>query len=222
MGNYRPISLCNTVYKVLTKIIVAKLRPYLGKLISPLQTTFVLGRKGTDNVIIAQKLIHSLSKKKGKTGYMAIKIDLEKAYDKIEWSFIREMLVKANFPPDLRDIIMSHVSTVSTSILFNGETLDPIYPSRGIRQRVPLSPYLFILCMDFLVQLIEEKYNAKLWHPIKASQSGPAFSHLLFANDLLFFAKLDYINCSKIRDVLDDFCSISRQTISEAKLRAYF
>lgn len=84
LGNYKPISLCNTVYKVLTKIIVAKLRPYLGKLISPLQTAFVPGRKGMDNVIIAQELIHSLSRKKGNTGYMAIKIDLEKAYDKIE------------------------------------------------------------------------------------------------------------------------------------------
>lgn len=84
LGNYKPISLCNTVYKVLTKIVVAKLRPYLGKLISPLQTAFVPGRKGMDNVIIAQELIHSLSRKKGNTGYMAIKIDLEKAYDKIE------------------------------------------------------------------------------------------------------------------------------------------
>lgn len=84
LGNYKTISLCNTVYKVLTKIVVAKLRPYLGKLISPLQTAFVPGRKGMDNVIIAQELIHSLSRKKGNTGYMAIKIDLEKAYDKIE------------------------------------------------------------------------------------------------------------------------------------------
>ena len=64
LGNYRPISLCNIVYKVLTKIIVARLGPYLGKLISPLQSAFVPGRKGIDNVIIAQELIHSLSKKK--------------------------------------------------------------------------------------------------------------------------------------------------------------
>lgn len=98
LGNYRPISLCNTVYKVLTKIIVARLRPYLGKLISPLQTAFVPRRKGTDNVIITQELIHSLSKRMGKFGYMAIKIDLEKSYDKIEWSFVRVILVRANFP----------------------------------------------------------------------------------------------------------------------------
>ena len=64
LGNYRPISLCNTVYKVVTKIIVARLRPYLDKLISPMQTAFVPGRKGTDNVIIAQEVLHSLGKKK--------------------------------------------------------------------------------------------------------------------------------------------------------------
>ena len=88
LGNYRPISLCNTLYKVVIKIIVARLRPYLDKLISPMQTAFVPGRKGVDNVIIAQEIIHSLGKKRGRTGYMALKIDLEKAYDKLEWSFI--------------------------------------------------------------------------------------------------------------------------------------
>ena len=83
LGNYRPISLCNTGYKIVTKIIVARLRPYLDKLISPLQAAFVPGRKGVDNAIIAQEVIHTLSKKRGKVGYMALKIDLEKAYDKL-------------------------------------------------------------------------------------------------------------------------------------------
>lgn len=88
LGNFRPINLCNTIYKIVTKIIVARLRPYLEKLISPLQSAFVPGRKGIDNAIIVQELIHSISRKKGTVGYMAIKIDLEKAYDKLEWSFI--------------------------------------------------------------------------------------------------------------------------------------
>ena len=162
LANYRPISLCNTVYKTITKVIVARLRPLLDKLVSPLQTAFILGRKGVDNAIIVQEIIHTLSKKKGRVGYMAIKIDLEKAYDKLEWNFIRDSLIRANLPTDLIDIIMSCISSVSTSILFNGEALKPIYPSKGIRQGDPLSPYIFILCMEYLGQLIEGKCNAHL------------------------------------------------------------
>ena len=133
LGNYRPISLCNSVYKIVTKIINARLRPFLDKLISPLKSAFVLGRKSVDNAIMVQEIIHSLSKKRGKVGYMALKIDLEKAYDKLKWNFIKEMMIRANFPKDIVDIIMSCVSTVSTEILFNREALRPKYPSRRIR-----------------------------------------------------------------------------------------
>lgn len=78
LNKFRPISLCNTVYKVVTKVIVQRLRPYLSKLISPLQTAFVPRRKGLDNMIIVQELLHTLSTKKGKVGFLALKIDLEK------------------------------------------------------------------------------------------------------------------------------------------------
>ena len=214
--------MCNTVYKVVSKIVVARLRPYLDKLISPCQIAFVLGRKGIDNAIIVQEVIHTLSKKKGKVGYMALKINLKKVYDKLEWSFIRDMLMRVNMPMDLVDIIMSCVTTISTLIIFNGEALEPIYSSKGIRQGDSLSPYLFILCMNFLGQLIEEKCSTNLWRPIKVSQRGPSISHLMFTDDFVFFAKADHVNCSTIRDVLNFFCNMSWQTISEAKLRVFF
>lgn len=82
LNNYRPITLCNTIYKVVTKIIIERIRPLLQKLISPLQSAFVPGRKGVDNAIIVQELIHTMSKKKGRGGGgVVIKLDLEKAYD---------------------------------------------------------------------------------------------------------------------------------------------
>ena len=222
LGNYRPISLCNTVYKIVSKIIVARLRPHLDKLVCPLQSAFVPGRRSVDNAIVVQELIHTISNKKGLGSYMAIKVDLEKAYDKIEWSFIREVLINANLPYNLVNLIMSCVSFVSTSILFNGGIAEPIFPSRGIRQGDPLSPYLFILCMEVLGHIIEDKCSEKSWVPVKSSQSGMAFSHLFFADDLVLFAKADHVNCSTIRDVLDDFCTRSGQSISESKSRVYF
>lgn len=150
IGNFRPINLCNTVYKIITKIIVNRLRPHLDKLVSPLQSAFVLGRKGVDNAIIAQEIIHSANKKKGRLGHMIIKVDLEKVYDRLEWAFIREVLHGANLPSNLIRLIISCVSSTSTSILFNGGVLDSFQPSSGIQQGDPLSPYLFILCMEVL------------------------------------------------------------------------
>ena len=222
IGSYRPISLCNSVYKIVSKILVGRIRPLLDQLVSPCQTAFVPGQRGVDNAIIVQEIIYTIGRTKGKGGYMALKIDLEKAYDKLEWGFIRSMLIRFNFPNNLIEIIMSCISSVSTSVLFNGGSLDPFRPSRGIRQGDPLSPYIFILCMEFLDQLIQEKCEAKVWCPVKASRSGPSFSHLFFADDLVLFAKANAKSCNAIREVLDTFCRCSGQTVSDTKSRVYF
>ena len=150
-----------------------------------------------------------MSRRKGRTGLMAIKIDLEKAYDHLKWSFIRDTLKLFNFPNHLISLIMSCVSTSSISVLVNGGGLDYFQPSRGIRQGDPLSPYLFILCMEVLVALITKKCQAKLWEPIKATLGGIAFSHLFFADDLVLFAKADQKNCIAIKDAIETFCVLS-------------
>ena len=175
-----------------------------------------------DNAIVMQEIIHTMGRIKGKGGYMALKIDLEKAYDKLEWGFIRGMLIRYNFPDNLIEIIVSCISSVSTSLLFNGGSLEPFKPSRGIRQEDSLSPYIFILCMKFLSQLIQEKCEAKVWCLIKASRNGPSFSHLFFADDLVLFAKANADNCNAIREVLDTFCKCFGQTVSDSKYRVYF
>lgn len=82
-------------------------------------------------------------------------------------------------------------------------------PSRGIRQGDPLSPYLFILCMEYLGALIEKECIAKKWVPMKASKDNVAFSHLFFADDLMLFAKVSKEGCEAIKDVLDVFCAES-------------
>ena len=104
-----------------------------------------------------------MGRKKGGLGIWRLRLIWRKLIIRVEWNFIRDMLIRVNLPMDIIDAIMSCVSTISTSILFNGEALDPIYPSRGIRQGDPISSYLFILCMDYLRQLIAEKCSGKLW-----------------------------------------------------------
>ena len=222
LNNYRPISLCNSIYKVVSKIIVARLQPFLDKIISPVQAAFVPGRKGLDNIIIAQELIHSIDKKKGRMGFMVVKIDLAKAYDRLEWSFIHKVLIAFHFPQSLIELIMSCISTTSMSILFNGGKLTTFKPSRGIRQRDPLSPYLFILCMEYLRHLIEKKCIKKRWILMKASRENIGISHLFFANDLMFFAKVSEKGSEAIKEVLDKFCEDSGQVISYEKSRIYF
>ena len=221
-SNYRPISLCNTIYKVVTKIIVGRIRPFLDKLVSPNQVTFMPGRRGLDNVVIAQELIHMLDNKKGKVGFMAIKIGLVKAYDRLEWLFIRKVLRAFHFPHVFTDLIMSCVSSTSTSILFNGGKLETFMPSRGIRQGDLLSPYLFILCMEYLGFLINKSCMEKKWTPLKTSKDNVEISHLFFANNLLLFAKANLAGAKAIKEVLEKFCEESGQLVNLDKSRIYF
>ena len=135
-----------------------------------MQVAFLEGRRGSDNVIIAQELVHSIGKSKGKEGNMVVKIDLEKAYDRLEWSFIRLVLTHFGFSDNIIQLILNCVSSTSTSLLFNGSILPAFYPSRGIRQGDPISPYLFILCMEFLGAQITKMCEEKRWDMIKASR----------------------------------------------------
>ena len=98
-----------------------------------MQAAFLAGRRGTDNVIIAQELIYSLKKRKGGDVYMVVKIDLENAYDRLEWSFVRMVLKHFGFPANIINLIMSCISSTSTVVLFNGNKLDSFQPIRGIK-----------------------------------------------------------------------------------------
>ena len=104
---------------------------------------------------------------------------------------------------------MSCVSSTSISILVNGGKLDSFAPSRGIRQGDPLSPYLFILCMEYLGYLIEEKCIDGSWSPIKASRRNVGISHLIFTDDLILFTEINDEACEAISNVLQTFCAES-------------
>lgn len=109
---YRPISLCNTLYKVVTKILANRLRITLPHRISPTQNSFLPGRGSETNVIIASKVVHSIHHKKGPIGFFALKLDLEKAYDKLEWGFIRNCLFAYGLDEESVKLVMSCISSV--------------------------------------------------------------------------------------------------------------
>lgn len=96
-NHFRPINLCNVVYKILSKFLVSKFRPLLHKIFSPCQFAFIPSRWIVENQVIVQEILHSLKTRKVKYGFMAIKLDLQKAYDRINWKFTQAMLKKIRF-----------------------------------------------------------------------------------------------------------------------------
>lgn len=111
--------------------------------------------------------------KKGKTGFMTIKFDLEKAYDRISWPFLQETLHEASIHTKIMELIMKCVTSTSMQVLWNGELTDPFQPTRELRQGCPLSPYLFVLCMERLAYLIQYAVHTGTWKPIRLNTGPP-------------------------------------------------
>lgn len=134
-------------------------------------------------------MLHSMRKKQGKLGNMAIKIDFEKAYDRLRWIFICQYLMELRLPQLMIEVMIRCVTSTSLHVLWNGEPIDSFTPSRGIRHGDPLSPYLYVICMERLAHMIENAVSLGVWRPAKASRNGPCVSNLAFADDLILFAE---------------------------------
>lgn len=145
--HFCPISLRNVLYKIITKLIINWMKEVLGDLIAPSQSRFIPGHQMVDNIIICQELLHTAQRKQGNKGAMALKLDLAKAYDRLEWAFIQDTMVDAGLPLQLGDVIMKCITCGYCRVLWNGEATDPIYPSWGLLKDYPRSSYLFVLYM---------------------------------------------------------------------------
>ncbi|XP_072074147.1 uncharacterized protein [Arachis hypogaea] len=150
----RPISMVGCVYKVISKVLVRRMRAVMPRLIGETQSAFVKGRKIHDGTLIACETVHWLKLRKKEAAI--IKLDFQKAYDRVKWSFVDIVLQKMGFGRRLRAWVMECVGTASMSVLINGSPTKPFMMERGLRQGDPISPFLFILVVDILHRMIGE------------------------------------------------------------------
>ena len=146
VSQYRPISLCNVLYKIFSKVPANRLKKFIPELITKHQSAFAKNRLILDNVLVAFETLHCMKNhNSGQTGFMAIKLDMSKAYDRVEWNYLQKLMEKMGFCSRWIGLMLECVHTVSYSILVNGDPKGLINPTRDIRQGDPLSPFLFLL-----------------------------------------------------------------------------
>jgi hypothetical protein len=214
---FRPISLCNIVYKIISKLLANRLKVHMHKIISPFQSAFVPKRHIQDNTILAHELLHTFKSKRGKGGFMFLKMDMEKAFDRMEWPFILAILKQLGFSSIWIEWVRICITQASFSILLNGSPFGHFTPERGLRQGDPLSPFLFILGSEVLSRLLLREESIGSLKGLRIARNCAPINHLLFADDLLLFGKATLTEAASLKSCLDKYCRWSGQLINASK-----
>ena len=189
---FRPIALCNILYKLMSKVLANRLKKLLPDIISESQSAFRSDKAISDNILVAFESLHHVKHKKvGKSGFMAMKLDMSKAYNSVEWNFLCQLMEKIGFEDCWIQLTYGCISSVSYSILVNGELHGDIKPTRGLRQGDPLSPYLFLLVSEGFNGLIQQAVAAGDIKGFSLCHNGPRISYLFFADDTLLFCRAE-------------------------------
>jgi hypothetical protein len=223
LADYRPISLCNVVYKIISKCLANRLHPILDSIISETQSAFVPGRLITGNAIIAFEGFHKIQHSKNpNNNHCAYKLDQSKAYDRVDWNFLEKAMLKMGFCDTWTNWIMACVRSVRFSVRINGSTLDPFSPTRGLRQGDPLSPYLFLLVGEALTCILKTEVVKGSITPLKVARRAPGISNLLFADDCLLFFKATKEEAQAVTNALNLFQRCTGQLLSMNKCLVLF
>ncbi|XP_062028881.1 uncharacterized protein LOC133744867 [Rosa rugosa] len=218
--HFRPIALCNVICRISSKVVANRLKCWLPKIVSPLQSAYVPGRLISDNTLVATDFMHKL--KYQEAGFFFLKLDISKAYDRLDWSFIHAMLTKLGFASRWIQIVMKCVSSMAYSILLHGEPSPLITPTRGIRQGDPLSPYLFILCSEGLSALISQAVHQHNIQGLTMCPQAPTLHHLFFADDSILFGSATTTECMQYRRILNTYERASGQKVNFQKSSVVF
>jgi hypothetical protein len=203
ISQYRPISLYPVLYKICAKCIANRVRVFLGDIIGEEQSAFIPRHLITDNVLIAYESVHAMRrKKKGKNSFCAVKLDMMKAYDRVEWHYLEAMMWKLGFTDRTVRLIMKCVSSVRFTVRVNGELLPYFTPSRGLRQGDPILPYLFLLCAEGFTALLNHFGDCFVDRGIRVSFQSPWINHLLFVDDSLIFMSTKVQSGERLNEIL--------------------
>ncbi|KAL5544312.1 hypothetical protein UlMin_008096 [Ulmus minor] len=163
-----------------------------------------------------------MKKKKDARGWMALKIDLEKAYDRVSWEFVEKVLMAFGFSPIWVKWVITCITSGTMQLMLNGSCFQDFTPKIGLRQGDLLSPYLFILCTEVLSQLIMRKVESGDIHELKLTRGGPHLHHFLFADDIFLFGKACEEEAVHFKGCLDMFCSWSGLSFNSTKSNIFF
>jgi hypothetical protein len=212
--DFRPISLCNCIYKIIAKIIARRLKPFLSEAISKEQFRFLEGRQIHEAIGVAQEGLHSL--KTARTKGEILKIDLSKAYDRVSWAYIRLLLTHLGFEVPFIKWVMACISSVSFAVLINGAASPFFISERGLRQGFPLSPLLFLLVAEGLSKAIDTTTRAGNFQGIQVAP-GMRITHLLFVDDVLIFCNGRVGDAEILADILNLFRLATGMQINSQK-----
>ncbi|XP_020252239.1 uncharacterized protein LOC109829580 [Asparagus officinalis] len=219
-ADFRPISCCNCLYKFISKILANRIQTVMGFLINEAQCAFVKGRQITSNILLAHELVKNYGRKNLSPRVM-INIDIRKAFDTISWDFLHVMLRGLGFPDIFTNWIMSCITSPKYSISLNGSLHGYFNGERGLRQGDPLSPYLFIIGLEYLSRSFELlRYDKQFKYHPKCRKFK--ISHLVFADDLLLFCKGDLYSVQKIYKCVKDFGDISGLEANPLKCSIFY
>lgn len=211
-----------TPYKINLKILADKIKPIFKKLISPTQATFMLDRWIGENVVVVNEVLHSMKRKKGFWGLLGIKIDMQNAYDIVNWVVLTRILTLFGFFEKCVKLILNCISSVSMELLLNGSVFGTISMERELRQGDPLSPFLFIIMMELLSRMLFKWERKKKFHGVKLGRMAPSISHSLFTDDLIIFCRANLEEVRNIKRCLQLYCKWSGQDFNKEKSGCFF